>query len=1065
MLIPPAAAAGQFEPVLVIEKEMNFSISTAAISSGGNSFAIGHYNGLVLIFNRTFDISWQEWTEDAVRSMALTSDGRYLVLGSGRVTALYDKGNLTWKNDLGFVRDVAISNRGRYSADKFIAAGTASGVIYMDRSGDVVQTFTTNTAVESVAVSSDGRLIAAGDQGSVYLFDRQNGTSWSYQLNDVVYDIAISPEGSYIVAGTRGGYIYLFTSSGKLLLADVLGISPVYSVAVTDKAGYVAAGTGDGIFLLARNGEVLWTYYTSDVLWVGMPAGGQSLAAVSGRRNVSIFRIPDTTPLSVEIAAPANKSRVSGIVDITLRRTGPAISTLIKVDEQEISRSSSYRLDTRLIGNGWHTLTAEVVGRSGDVKVSTVEIFVDNDAVPPPIKILTPLEGSVLSGTARIYIFTNTLFENISLFINGEEVSSSGMPYTWNTRAYSEGIHEVTVVGRRLGEEYSDSILVFVDNVPDTVSPYVSILQPFPEEEVSGTEAVRGVFTDIPFKVYLKIDDRIVSDSLPYIWDTSAEPVGTHEITLFALDESGNIGYHSTTVVKPEVEDPDGDGWSNRLEKLYRTDPNNPDTDGDGIIDSKDEDPLRDQSRFYQYLYWVIVLLFILAVVIRQKDIRLILVLTSLAAVFIVIPPFSSLPVRIPFAIFLVFFAPGYAFISAMFPRREISPIERFTLSVAFSIAIFVFNGFALNYTWGFRTVPIVVTVSAITLVFSLLAVILRMASPPGERFSIDFRLPEFPDSRPPNEIERALIIALVLSIVVAGAMLLYAKLTFKHEEFTALYILGEGGKAEGYQKGFYLGVPQWMTVGVENYERSPSEYALEVRLNGAVLEEENFSLNDRERWLKRMSFIPTQATERSKLEFLLYKDGDTSKPYRSVHLWVTSRPNYANPESFEGYSLKELPVVENRDFEFNYSGWSFRSTNENLTGGYTNSSYTSPPSSYRLSLPPGKLARKDDYARISQQLVSDKEGLAVLSFNVRDSYGSSSKGRYIKQVMLNGKMVWEEDAAGQRGWEHFAVPVNFVTGANELELRLYLKGDGSAPITVWWDDVDVKPAGALSAL
>ncbi|MEE8402407.1 MAG: DUF1616 domain-containing protein [Candidatus Hydrothermarchaeaceae archaeon] len=1059
LLIPPVVAAGEFEPSLVWENELNSSISSAAISPGGDYLAIGYYDNLVQVVNRTFDLLWFNRTEDAVRSMAFSSDGRYLVLSSGSELAFYDRWNLTWsKKDRGFVRDVAISGRGR-----FIAAGTGSSVVLMDRFGEVVQTFSTSTAVESVAVSSDGRFIAGGDQDSIYLFDRQGGGSWSYNLGGAVYDIAVSPDGGYIVAGSRDGYVYLFSRGERLLWANSLGTSPVYSVAVTPEAGYVVAGSREGLFLLGQDGEILWTRDAGHVMWVGMPSGGVGLAAVSGRRHVSLFSFPDTTPLSVEITAPANGSRVSGIVDVTVRRRGPAVTILLKIDGQEVSRSSSYGLNTRLISNGRHTLNAVATDTLGYSVTSSVEIFVDNDAVPSPIKIIAPFEGSVLSGTARIYIFTNTLFENVSLLIDGEAVSTGEMPYTWNTRAYSEGTHEIAVVGRRLGGEYLDHILVFVDNVPDMVSPSVSILQPFPEEEVNGTEAVRGVFTKQPSEVYLRIDGRMVSDSLPYLWDTSEEAEGTHELTLFALDESGNLGYYSTTVVKSAPDDPDGDGWSNELERLYRTDPLNPDTDGDGIIDPEDEDPLRDQGVFYWYLYGVVLLLLILAVIIKQKDIRLLLALTSIAAVFIAIPPLNSLPLRVPFALFLVFFAPGYAFISALFPRRDISPVERFTLSVAFSIALFVFNGFVLNYTWGFRTVPIVVTVSLITLAFALAAVLARRACPEGERFSIDFRLPRFDDSRP-NEIERTLIIALVLSIFVASAMLVYAKVTFKHEEFTALYILGGEGKAEGYQKGFYIGKPQRITAGVENYERSPSDYRFEVRLNGAVLREESFSLDHKERWLKDISFISTQAGDRSKLEFLLYKNDDPAS-YRSVHLWVYSRPNYANPESFEEYSLRELPVIENRDFELNYSGWGFRSTNRNFTGGYTNDSYTSSPSSYKLSLPPGKNARKDNYAAVSQRVVSDKGGLVVLSFNVRDNYDNSVIGRYTKQMLLNGRVVWEEDAAERRGWEHFAVPVNFVPGTNVLDFRLYQKGEGSLSINVWWDDITVEPAGALFAL
>jgi uncharacterized membrane protein len=1038
----------EFEPALIWQKELNSSISAMALSPDGNYVAVGYYDNLIQLFNGTSDLVWQNRTRDVVRSIALSSYGKYLVVGSGGDLILYRDGNLTWKKDLGFVKDVAISGNGR-----FIATGTTSGVAYLNKWGKLVRAFNTTTAVESVALSSDGGLITAGDQDSVYLFDAQ-GAVWTYRLDDIVYAIAVSPGGNYVAAGTRGGFLYLFAKDGKLLWANNLDAS-VYDVAITREAAYVAAGNSDGISLFGGDGETLWTYYGRRSVGVGIPPQTRSLASGFGDGSILLFRIPDTTPLSITITEPADGSRVSGIIDVIAKRSKSA-ATSLKIDGMEFSRSSQYKLNTAWISNGWHTLTAEAVDPLGNFDSASIEILVDNDAVPPAIKIVAPSEGSVISGTRRIEVLANLMFEELSLRIDGEEVSKH-IPYDWNTRAYPEGKHEITIVGKRLGKVYSDSVLVFLDNVPDKVSPFVRILQPFPEEEVQGIEAIRGVFSKPPSEIYVKLDDRIVSNALPYIWDTK-EAYGTHEITLFALDEQGNIGYDSATVVKPEPSDPDNDGWSNDRERLFRTNPDDPDTDGDGIIDSLDEDPLRNQGLFYRYLYAVLLLLLLGAVLIKQKDLRIVLALTLAAAIFIAIKPFNQLFLRVPFSLFLVFFASGYAFISALFPKRGISLVERFTLSVALSIAIFVFNGFALNYTWGFREVPIVVTISSLTLTFATISTLFRRICPESERFSIDFRLPKF-SNEPPSEIERALLTALVLSIFIASAMLVYAKLAFEHERFTALYILGERGKAEDYPRGFYLGRAQEITVGVENYERSPFRYELEVKLNGASLREESFSLAHRGRWLKDVFFIPTQVGERSKLEFILYKD-DNPKPYRSVHLWVTSRPNYADVGSFEKYSLWDLPVIENWDFELN-SGWRFVSTNENFTGGYTNYTYTSPPYSYELSLPPGMRVRKGDYAEIRQEVISE-EGIALLSFNIRDT---PLRGRYLEQVLFNGRVVWEEDDAGARGWQCVVVPVNFVAGTNSLVFRLYQKGGDSAPIRLWIDDIKIEPANALFAV
>jgi uncharacterized membrane protein len=52
-------------------------------------------------------------------------------------------------------------------------------------------------------------------------------------------------------------------------------------------------------------------------------------------------------------------------------------------------------------------------------------------------------------------------------------------------------------------------------------------------------------------------------------------------------------------------------------------------------------------------------------------DLYLVLVTNVLAILFILIPPFNETPLRIPLALVLLLFLPGYVFIAAMFPGRD----------------------------------------------------------------------------------------------------------------------------------------------------------------------------------------------------------------------------------------------------------------------------------------------------------------------------------------------------------------------------------------------------------
>src|SRR5690606_36530379 len=115
--------------------------------------------------------------------------------------------------------------------------------------------------------------------------------------------------------------------------------------------------------------------------------------------------------------------------------------------------------------------------------------------------------------------------------------------------------------------------------------------------------------------------------------------------------------------------------------------------------------------------------------------------------------------------------------------------------------------GLGLNYTpWGIRLVPVVVSISAFTLLMAAAAYWRRISLPLEERFSLHLR--QWADSlkeeiraeKDRGWVDRALTIILILSIVASVAALVYVVVTPKEgEKFTEFYILGPGGKAYDY--------------------------------------------------------------------------------------------------------------------------------------------------------------------------------------------------------------------------------------------------------------------------
>jgi hypothetical protein len=80
-----------------------------------------------------------------------------------------------------------------------------------------------------------------------------------------------------------------------------------------------------------------------------------------------------------------------------------------------------------------------------------------------------------------------------------------------------------------------------------------------------------------------------------------------------------------------------------------------------------------------------------------------------------------------------VLWLPGYSFIKALFPTQvpiklsteTLDTIERIALSLGMSLALVPIVGLLLNYTpWGIRLTPIILSLLALTIVFSTAAII-----------------------------------------------------------------------------------------------------------------------------------------------------------------------------------------------------------------------------------------------------------------------------------------------------------------------------------------------------
>ncbi len=109
-------------------------------------------------------------------------------------------------------------------------------------------------------------------------------------------------------------------------------------------------------------------------------------------------------------------------------------------------------------------------------------------------------------------------------------------------------------------------------------------------------------------------------------------------------------------------------------------------------------------------------------------------------------------------------------------------------------------------------------------------------------------------------------------------------------ERFTEFYLLGVDGKAEAYPRELVVGEEGKVIVGIVNHEYQETDYRVVVRSDGMENEViESVVLEQGEQWEQEVSFIPEKAGEKQKVEFLLFKAGDT-EPYDSLLLLINVR-------------------------------------------------------------------------------------------------------------------------------------------------------------------------------
>ncbi len=137
---------------------------------------------------------------------------------------------------------------------------------------------------------------------------------------------------------------------------------------------------------------------------------------------------------------------------------------------------------------------------------------------------------------------------------------------------------------------------------------------------------------------------------------------------------------------------------------------------------------------------------------------------------------------------------------------------------------------------------------------------------------------------------DRILSIILALAILGALGMVGYIITEPEREEFTEFYLLGLSGGAVDYPTQLTIGEEGKVTVGIVNGEQKTITYRIEVAIDGITSNKMvPVILKPDEKWENIVSFTPVRAGDGQKVEFLLYRQGQ-SEVYHQLYLWLNVR-------------------------------------------------------------------------------------------------------------------------------------------------------------------------------
>ena len=246
---------------------------------------------------------------------------------------------------------------------------------------------------------------------------------------------------------------------------------------------------------------------------------------------------------------------------------------------------------------------------------------------------------------------------------------------------------------------------------------------------------------------------------------------------------------------------------------------------------------------------------------------------------------------------FLLYF-PGYALISALFPKTsDLDHFERLALPFGLSVAVVPLIGLILNFAWEIDLLPVMVSVSIFSGAMSVIGYYRRLSAPFEERFLLHVNL-ALPIRKYSSKLDKTITILLLLLTLAIIVTLSYAlAMPRDGEKYAEFYMLGMDGKADLYPKEILVNtngsisvvkygqvtevlpilweevlveVPDdraRILIGIENREQETATYMIGLSAVGVAYNKIGpIELQNNEKWEEEVGFVLSEICANTKL-------------------------------------------------------------------------------------------------------------------------------------------------------------------------------------------------------